>query len=384
MTGRARHWVLPILMTLAMVVVSTVTLGDAARAESNGGVRVMPLGDSITEGTQVPGGYRIGLWQRLAAGGYQTDFVGSQFNGPANLGDHDHEGHPGWRIDQVDANITGWLTATRPRTVLLHLGTNDVLQNYNLAGAPARLSTLIDHITAAAPDADVFVATIIPLASASQETAGRAFNAAIPGIVQNKVNAGRHVHLVDMHAALSTADLIDGIHPTAGGYDKMAATWFTALRTVPGSIGGGNLLANGTMENGTTGWTPFGSATLSSATSIAHGGTRSLLATGRAAAWNGPSQAVTSKLTNGRSYTTNVWARTQSGTSIAKTTLAVTANGTTKYIRLTTDTAINANGWTLLSGTATVSWAGTLSAATLYVESTSGTTSFFIDDVSLQ
>ncbi|TYB41293.1 GDSL family lipase, partial [Microbispora tritici] len=30
----------------------------AASAESNGGVRVMPLGDSITEGTQVPGGYR--------------------------------------------------------------------------------------------------------------------------------------------------------------------------------------------------------------------------------------------------------------------------------------------------------------------------------------
>ncbi|MDI5943697.1 GDSL family lipase, partial [Micromonospora sp. DH15] len=41
-----------------------------ASAESNGGVRVMPLGDSITEGTQVPGGYRIGLWQRLAAGRY--------------------------------------------------------------------------------------------------------------------------------------------------------------------------------------------------------------------------------------------------------------------------------------------------------------------------
>ncbi len=46
----------------------------------------MPLGDSITEGTQVPGGYRIGLWQRLAAAGYRNDFVGSQFNGPAGAG----------------------------------------------------------------------------------------------------------------------------------------------------------------------------------------------------------------------------------------------------------------------------------------------------------
>jgi lysophospholipase L1-like esterase len=372
----------------ALAAAAAVALPGPAQAESNGGVRVMPLGDSITEGTQVPGGYRIGLWQRVTNGGYRVDFVGSQFNGPASLGDHDHEGHPGWRIDQIDANITGWLGATSPRTILLHIGTNDVLQNYNVAGAPARLSTLIDHITTAAPNADVFVATIIPLANASQETAGRTFNAAVPGIVQNKVNAGKHVHLVDMHAALTTADLTDGIHPTAGGYDKMAATWYAALRAVPGSIGGttggGNLLANGTMENGTTDWAPFGSTTLSSVTGTAHGGTRALLASGRTASWNGPAQTVTSKLTNGRSYTTTVWARTQSGTSTLKTTLAITANSTTSYVRLTPDGAVTANGWTLLSGTATVSWSGALSAATLYVETTSGTTPFLIDDVSLQ
>ncbi|MBD3148652.1 SGNH/GDSL hydrolase family protein, partial [Microbispora bryophytorum] len=203
----------------------------------NGGVRVMPLGDSITEGTQVPGGYRIGLWQRLAAGRYTTDFVGSQYNGPGNLGDHDHEGHPGWRIDQIDANINGWLRNSTPRTVLLHIGTNDVLQNYNVSGAPQRLSTLIDHITAAAPNADVFVATIIPLSNSGQEAAARNFNSALPGIVQSKVNSGKHVHLVDMHSKLSTSDLIDGIHPTANGYDKMAAAWYAALQSVPGSIG---------------------------------------------------------------------------------------------------------------------------------------------------
>jgi lysophospholipase L1-like esterase len=224
-------------MSAALVVLGTAAVTGVARAESNGGVRVMPLGDSITEGTQVPGGYRIGLWQRLAAGRYTIDFVGSQFNGPGSLGDHDHEGHPGWRIDQIDANITGWLRTYTPRTVLLHIGTNDVLQNYNLAGAPQRLSTLIDRITAAAPDADVFVATIIPLSNSGQESAARTFNAAIPGIVQSKVNSGKHVHLVDMHSKLTTSDLIDGVHPTAGGYDKMAAAWYSALQSVSGSIG---------------------------------------------------------------------------------------------------------------------------------------------------
>src|SRR5689334_5382439 len=214
---RRRHVLLAaaVAATMAAGVVAGVGI---ASAESNGGVRVMPLGDSITEGTQVPGGYRIGLWQRFGTGGYRVDLVGSQFNGPASLGDHDHEGHPGWRIDQIDANITGWLRNTTPHTVLLHIGTNDVLQNFNLGGAPGRLSTLVDHITATVPDAEVFVATIIPLANSGQEANVRTYNATIPGMVQSKVNAGRHVHLVDMHSALTAADLIDGIHPNAAGY----------------------------------------------------------------------------------------------------------------------------------------------------------------------
>ncbi|WP_234009924.1 GDSL-type esterase/lipase family protein, partial [Streptomyces sp. SA3_actF] len=105
--------------------------------ESNGGVRVMPLGDSLTDGfTPCPGGYRIGLWRRLAEAGYTVDFVGSLANGPAELGDHDHEGHSGWRIDQLDAQLDGWLAATSPRTVLLLIGTNDLNQNHDVANAP--------------------------------------------------------------------------------------------------------------------------------------------------------------------------------------------------------------------------------------------------------
>jgi lysophospholipase L1-like esterase len=218
----------------AMVAAAVFAIGPAS-AESNGGVRVMPLGDSITDGFNVPGGYRVDLWQRLVAGGFRIDFVGSLFNGPASLADHDHEGHSGWTISQIDANIVAWLRATTPRTVMLHIGTNDMFSAS--AGAPARLSTLIDHITATAPNADVFVATIIPLSGADAQV--RTFNAAIPGIVQSNVNAGRHVHLVDMFSALTLADLADGIHPNAGGYSKMAVVWERALRSVPGSINSG-------------------------------------------------------------------------------------------------------------------------------------------------
>jgi arabinoxylan arabinofuranohydrolase len=147
--------------------------------------------------------------------------------------------------------------------------------------------------------------------------------------------------------------------------------------------GGGNLLANGNAENGTAGWLAFG-GTLTSSTNPVRGGARSLSIAGRTASWNGPSQDLTSKLVNGRSYATNIWVRTQSGAPAAKATLAVTAGGSTNYVQLTPATAVNSGGWTLLSGTSTVTWSGTLTGATFYVETTSGTDGFYIDDASFQ
>ncbi|MZD10047.1 SGNH hydrolase [Streptomyces sp. SID5785] len=202
--------------------------------ESAGGVRVMPLGDSLTDGfTPYPGGYRVGLWQRLTADGHTVDFVGSQSNGPAELGDHDHEGHSGWRIDQLDANIDAWFPPADPRTVLLLIGTNDLNQNHDIAHAPDRLARLIDHIRAAAPRCELLVATVPPQSNATLESRVRAYNAAIPQVVAAK---GPQTHLVAMYDALTTADLADGIHPTQAGYAKMAAVWYEALRAVPGSL----------------------------------------------------------------------------------------------------------------------------------------------------
>jgi len=175
--------------------------------------------------------------------------------------------------------------------------------------------------------------------------------------------------------ALSAAE-VQGLFNVGGGTPTPTPT-----QTPPPS---GQLLTNGNAEAGTSGWGVFGSGTLAANTSVMYGGAQSLLLTGRTASWNGISQNVTAKLTNGRTYTTNVWIRSQSGTPSAKVTLAVTANGTTSYITLAPAMTVNASGWTLLSGTATVSWSGTLSNAVFYVETTTGTDSFYIDDASFQ
>ncbi|MEV6304968.1 family 43 glycosylhydrolase [Actinoplanes sp. NPDC051861] len=153
--------------------------------------------------------------------------------------------------------------------------------------------------------------------------------------------------------------------------------------------GGGStptsVLANGNAENGTTGWRMFGSGTLSSDSGVVHGGSRSLAVTGRTASWNGAGQDVTSQLVSGRSYTSSVWVRTQGGSATtAKATLALTAGGTTSYVSMTPATTVSSSGWTQLSGTATVSWTGTLTGATWYVETTSGTDGYYLDDAVVQ
>jgi non-reducing end alpha-L-arabinofuranosidase len=150
-----------------------------------------------------------------------------------------------------------------------------------------------------------------------------------------------------------------------------------------GAAAGGSILTNGNIEAGTSGWSAFGAGALATNASVVHGGGASLLYSGRTAAWNGPSQDLTSRLSNGRSYTTNVWMRTQTGSPTGKVTLALTANGTTSYLTLAQG-AVNSSGWTQLAGTATASWSGTLTSARLYVETTAGTDSFYIDDASMQ
>jgi len=221
-----------VVAALALATVALIQPG-IEYAQSNRGIRVMPLGDSITDGLNLPGAYRTSLWQRLAGARYTIDFVGSRFNGPPQLGDHNHEGHSGWRIDEIDAHVVTWLRANTPHVVLLHIGTNDLDQNYRVSEAPARLSTLVDHILANAPGVELFVARITPETDPALEARVKAYNTALPAALRDK---GPHVHLVDMHSALTTADLGDGVHPTAAGYAKMAAVWYSALQSVPAAL----------------------------------------------------------------------------------------------------------------------------------------------------
>ncbi|MGW6007779.1 FG-GAP-like repeat-containing protein [Streptomyces sp. NPDC055210] len=228
---RAAAWVADVLRDMAEMLPDGIAEWGPPPAAAEVGLKVMPLGDSITfgGGSSTGSGYRSFLHDKLTAQGNSVNFVGSVRAG--QMSDNDNEGHPGWTIGDL-ANITDSSLANyRPNVVLLHIGTNDMNMNVDPAGAPARLGNLIDQIFEAAPQVTLLVSTIVP--SSYPATASRigAYNAAIPRVVAARRAAGKHVSLVDM-ALVTTADLDDALHPNDSGYRKMAEAFWAGVQTV--------------------------------------------------------------------------------------------------------------------------------------------------------
>ncbi|MFD3655193.1 FG-GAP-like repeat-containing protein, partial [Streptomyces sp. NPDC058620] len=182
---------------------------------------VMPLGDSITEGagSSTRSSYRAALWPQLVPRAGVLDFVGSLRHGV--MPDTDHEGHSGWLIDGLAANIDTWMEVARPNVVLLHIGTNDMDRDSQVATAPARLAALIDQMIAASPQTAIVVADLVPSTSSTVQARIDAYNAQVPGIVAARQAQGHKVGFVSM-GSLTHADLRDRLHPNDQGYVKMA------------------------------------------------------------------------------------------------------------------------------------------------------------------
>jgi acyl-CoA thioesterase-1 len=202
----------------------------------------MPLGDSLTVGvsaTVTAGqevGYRSPLYTSMIARGDKVDFVGSQLNG--TFSSPLHEGHSGYRTDNIDAGLSTWLPAAKPQVILLMAGTNDVSQG--LTTAAANMSTLLDHIASLLPNARIYVSSIPPIdpakpgGSTTAANLATAYNAALPGVVSSRAAAGVNVHYINAAGSLSLSDLDSGgVHLTPTGYSNLAAAWLAGLPSPP-------------------------------------------------------------------------------------------------------------------------------------------------------
>ncbi|MEW1838404.1 GDSL-type esterase/lipase family protein [Nonomuraea angiospora] len=192
-------------------------------------LRVMPLGDSITYGVESSdgNGYRDELYAYLKASAPDVDFVGSVRAG--SMSDRDNEGHPGDRIGEIAAFAYCSVPRYQPNVITLHAGTNDMNQNYNLSQAPTRLKKLINQALTHSPRATVLVAKLIPTGKDGLQPRIDAYNAALPGMVEDLQSEGKHVLLVDMSRVLVSDGLENDAHPTDAGYAKMADAWYGAV-----------------------------------------------------------------------------------------------------------------------------------------------------------
>lgn len=223
----------------------TLTHYYIARAYGDGcatQVNIMPLGDSITRGygtgTQPTNpnynyGYRLELDTLLTNSNYNFDFVGGENDGGPSgvVFDFDHEGHGGFRADQIADNLNGYLTQNPPELILLHIGTNDIAQ---LNGTSANdVDTILEGIDTFDEQITVILALIVDQNPAdSQYMVGDvdAFNSNLQAIAQARINNGDKIILVNQNTAINyPADMYDWLHPQLSGYNKMANVWFNEL-----------------------------------------------------------------------------------------------------------------------------------------------------------
>ncbi|MFO7497611.1 MAG: hypothetical protein R6X05_18470, partial [Desulfobacterales bacterium] len=223
-------------------------LGVAIASPANPAINIMPLGDSITRGSASGVGdpsymvsYRKALWDLLAARSYEVDFVGSQNDGWGIPGfDADHEGHGGWRDDQIVNGITGygkladWLAAEQPDIVLLHIGTN------GLDPSPNDVRDILNVIDTYDPNVWVILALIINRNSYSQTTTD--FNNNVAEMANLRITNGDKIVIKDMEDGAGInydlvndtppGDMWDDLHPVDTGYGKMAGVWLSGLQEI--------------------------------------------------------------------------------------------------------------------------------------------------------
>jgi len=233
-------------MTLISVVLTPVSSlpstprGNEIRADKSIPLRIMPLGDSITWGYAVgqpsgSNGYRQQLLTELVSSGYKVDFIGTQPTGTRP--DNDNEGHPGYRISQIQVAAVIALTlptlAPCPNVVLVHAGTNDFGQANGAFGepwdqAPARLGNLLDAVFAKCPRTLIIVAKIIQSSSPQIETLGQAYNNQLQGIINKRWVKGFKVFLIDQ-SVIGVTELGDGVHPLVS---LQQLTWIHAYSSI--------------------------------------------------------------------------------------------------------------------------------------------------------
>jgi lysophospholipase L1-like esterase len=219
-------------------------------------LRIQPIGDSITRGTEGDT-YRNYLKTILSNNNIEVNFVGECINAAAsgsvwsdypdlfNLleGDIEHDGYGGLRINQLTDmtyNTRGYPKKTIEQLVkdnpsdilLLMIGTNDIVSNYELPTVASRFDTIISRILRSA-DGHLIVSTIPPTPLPIANGKIQALNSVIFPIVDSLKQKGENISFKDINSMMTNDGISsDSYHPNSKGYEMIATGWYEAISDI--------------------------------------------------------------------------------------------------------------------------------------------------------
>ncbi len=228
--------------TLSLIVM----LICASTAFADDPIRILPLGDSITQGgrnNRKEYTYRYPLFCMLKDAGVNFDFIGSMKTGlvknakwPDYKGekfDMDHEGHYGWKTGKVRDNLEKWMETypAPPDIVLIHLGTNDQKgENYEeTVVKPHR--EMIEMLRKKNPNVVILVGHLNFKGGAAKKM--RPLMEAMikeMNTEQSPVIAVHHYKDFNANPKHPETDTFDWAHPNPKGQKKMAEKYFEAMK----------------------------------------------------------------------------------------------------------------------------------------------------------
>lgn len=207
----------------------------------NGLLCILPIGDSIT--AYATGAWRAPLRTLLLAQSIGTQWVGSVAEGVVRDGGF-HEGHTGHTAAAAAAAFPAYPASygTTPDCAIVLLGANDatgVAANYEPG-----INSLLDDpgcLYDNWPTLPVVLCLCMSQWSGpgtpANEAAIATIRAAGNSIVAARAAAGKTIVAARTDLALeSYDDTLDGVHPNAAGYVKVAQKICDAVMTLPSSV----------------------------------------------------------------------------------------------------------------------------------------------------
>lgn len=193
-----------------------------------GRLTILPIGDSITQGSGKCTSYTYPLWKMLKDAGYDFEYVGPRSK-TYDVGELRHCGFGGKNTEYFVPRIDSLYMTYPADVVLIHSGHNHFSEENPVQRIIESHRTIIDHILSINPDAVIFVAQVIESGKLPKYSYIPDLNKEIKKMV--KSYHSKHVVLVnagkgfDWHVC--TTD--DMVHPNQEGAEIMAKNWFKAI-----------------------------------------------------------------------------------------------------------------------------------------------------------